>query len=134
MFDFWYCLGCDVVFLFSSSRRHTSGALVTGVQTCALPIYHFQYWGKDVSVALHAAPSFARRPFRLTADIEVTQSAQTGVLVANGSWFGGWSFYLKDGRPAVVQAMSQRPGERSEERRVGDECVSTCRTRWATAH
>src|SRR3546814_6011892 len=26
-------------------------------------------------------------------------------------WFGGWSFYLKDGRPAVVQALSQRPGE-----------------------
>src|SRR3546814_14360278 len=72
---------------------------------------HFQYCGKDVSVALHAAPSFARRPFRLTADIEVTQSAQTGVLVANGSWFGGWSFYLKDGRPAVVQALSQRHGE-----------------------
>src|SRR3546814_12485938 len=72
---------------------------------------HFQYWGKDVSVALYAAPSFARRPFRLAADIEVTQSAQTGVLVANGSWFGGWSFYLKGGRPAVVQALSQRPGE-----------------------
>src|SRR3546814_5325107 len=28
------------VFFFSSSRRHTSCALVTGVQTCALPIYH----------------------------------------------------------------------------------------------
>src|SRR3546814_10330548 len=27
-----------VVFLFSSRRRHTSCALVTGVQTCALPI------------------------------------------------------------------------------------------------
>src|SRR3546814_3991318 len=26
-------------FLFSSRRRHTSCALVTGVQTCALPIY-----------------------------------------------------------------------------------------------
>src|SRR3546814_14224622 len=26
------------VFFFSSRRRHTSGALVTGVQTCALPI------------------------------------------------------------------------------------------------
>src|SRR3546814_10829722 len=25
---------------FSSRSRHTSGALVTGVQTCALPIYH----------------------------------------------------------------------------------------------
>src|SRR3546814_6443385 len=27
------------VFFFSSRRRHTSCALVTGVQTCALPIY-----------------------------------------------------------------------------------------------
>src|SRR3546814_8832044 len=27
-----------VVFFFSSRRRHTSCALVTGVQTCALPI------------------------------------------------------------------------------------------------
>src|SRR3546814_4196585 len=27
-------------FVFSSRRRHTRCALVTGVQTCALPIYH----------------------------------------------------------------------------------------------
>src|SRR3546814_19035336 len=27
------------MFFFSSRRRHTRGALVTGVQTCALPIY-----------------------------------------------------------------------------------------------
>src|SRR3546814_20816853 len=27
-------------FFFSSRRRHTSCALVTGVQTCALPIFH----------------------------------------------------------------------------------------------
>src|SRR3546814_10330934 len=30
-------IGC--VFFFSSRRRHTRCALVTGVQTCALPIY-----------------------------------------------------------------------------------------------
>src|SRR3546814_18902906 len=29
------------MFFFSSRRRHTSCALVTGVQTCALPIYNF---------------------------------------------------------------------------------------------
>src|SRR3546814_3843500 len=28
-----------LIFLFSSIRRHTSCAVVTGVQTCALPIY-----------------------------------------------------------------------------------------------
>src|SRR3546814_4394587 len=30
---------CHIVFCFSSRRRHTICALVTGVQTCALPIY-----------------------------------------------------------------------------------------------
>src|SRR3546814_7135090 len=30
---------CCVFFFFSSRRRHTRCALVTGVQTCALPIY-----------------------------------------------------------------------------------------------
>src|SRR3546814_7618513 len=29
-----------LVFFFSSRRRHTRCALVTGVQTCALPIYN----------------------------------------------------------------------------------------------
>src|SRR3546814_10408318 len=33
---FLYCL-----FLFSSRRRHTRCALVTGVQTCALPIFAY---------------------------------------------------------------------------------------------
>src|SRR3546814_19099607 len=33
----WLCLLFDV-FFFSSRRRHTRCALVTGVQTCALPI------------------------------------------------------------------------------------------------
>src|SRR3546814_12959242 len=31
-----------VLFFFSSRRRHTRCALVTGVQTCALPIYKWQ--------------------------------------------------------------------------------------------
>src|SRR3546814_10502170 len=32
-------LKCWLFFFFSSRRRHTRCALVTGVQTCALPIY-----------------------------------------------------------------------------------------------
>src|SRR3546814_17523280 len=31
-------IGCSCCFFFSSRRRHTRCALVTGVQTCALPI------------------------------------------------------------------------------------------------
>src|SRR3546814_6180856 len=33
----------DFFFFFSSRRRHTRCALVTGVQTCALPIFHIMY-------------------------------------------------------------------------------------------
>src|SRR3546814_3894341 len=38
---------------FSSRRRHTRCALVTGVQTCALPIYPKQskHWALDIAVA-----------------------------------------------------------------------------------
>src|SRR3546814_4262213 len=36
---FVFCIGSlTCLFFFSSSRRHTRCALVTGVQTCALPI------------------------------------------------------------------------------------------------
>src|SRR3546814_16119104 len=40
------CLYCFLVciFFFSSRRRHTSCALVTGVQTCALPISLSDFW------------------------------------------------------------------------------------------
>src|SRR3546814_620858 len=34
-----FCVFCITRFFFSSRRRHTRCALVTGVQTCALPIY-----------------------------------------------------------------------------------------------
>src|SRR3546814_11361409 len=36
-------------------------------------------------------------------------------------------------RACVVVAVDMR-GERSEERRVGKECVSTCRSRWSPYH
>src|SRR3546814_1758783 len=41
---------CCVIFcfFFSSRRRHTRCALVTGVQTCALPIYRYHDFRHDV--------------------------------------------------------------------------------------
>src|SRR3546814_5383635 len=40
------------------------------------------------------------------------------------------------GRPgtAAVQTITSMPLRRSEERRVGKECVSTCRSRWSPYH
>src|SRR3546814_5257577 len=49
-----------VCFFFSSRRRHTRCALVTGVQTCALPIYPIRARALDSDYRfrrLHAEPA-----------------------------------------------------------------------------
>ena len=33
-----------------------------------------------------------------------------------------------------VELVAEEEAQRSEERRVGKECVSTCRSRWSTYH
>src|SRR3546814_10412067 len=83
-------------FFFSSRRRHTRCALVTGVQTCALPIWPVRLRRQAV-----------RR--RRAARVRAPQSR------------GARENALSD------QLLLRR---RSEERRVGKECVSTCRSRW----
>jgi arylsulfatase len=69
----------------------------------------FTYWGKDISVDQEAAPQFLARSFSVTANVRIPRAGMTGVLAATGSWFGGWSFYLKDGKPAAAEAFSQLP-------------------------
>src|SRR3546814_7438977 len=83
------------VFFFSSRRRHTRCALVTGVQTCALPI-----WRTPSGLPRLPRPS----------------PAGTGLLARRSS--------------NATTACRRR----SEERRVGKECVSTCRSRWSPYH
>src|SRR3546814_19934283 len=50
-----------ISFVFSSRRRHTRCALVTGVQTCALPIFFFAYVGFD---AVSTAAEETKNPQR----------------------------------------------------------------------
>src|SRR3546814_8170932 len=91
-------------FFFSSRRRHTRCALVTGVQTCALPILMYAD----------------------TLDYYVND-CEPSVLV-----------YTHDMLPALERHRASMPSIRhylrSEERRVGKECVSTCRCRWSPYH
>src|SRR3546814_14782705 len=88
-------------FFFSSRRRHTRCALVTGVQTCALPIYQ----AEDIDIAA----GIGSRRF----DGSVREEAAKGF--------------------ERLEALKQFQN-RSEERRVGKECVSTCSSRWSTYH
>src|SRR3546814_5612214 len=100
------------VFFFSSRIRHTRCALVTGVQTCALPISPQSKLAagipcarrREAAAALQAQPSLSRS----RAAPRATERRRFG-----------------DG------AARRR---RSEERRVGKECVSTCRSRWSPFH
>src|SRR3546814_3110615 len=104
------------MFFLSSRRRHTRCALVTGVQTCALPI-SCRTWEE------------ALRYFIGQADKMGVLVMVSGVVMSNNSRvldpeeFRGFAL-----------ADSQAPLVRSEERRVGKECVSTCRSRWSPYH
>src|SRR3546814_2126513 len=96
-------------FFFSSRRRHTRCALVTGVQTCALPISRSapprQLSAHDSSTTIHQDTHNA------------TQLNQTYIM-----------------RYACACHNHKHTHIRSEERRVGKECVSTCRSRWSPYH
>jgi arylsulfatase len=39
------------------------------------------------------------RSFSITADMQIPASGASGVILAQGGRFGGWSLWLKDGRP-----------------------------------
>src|SRR3546814_2512579 len=63
---------CWIVFVFSSRRRHTRCALVTGVQTCALPIYVDMLRLRAEAIAGAAGPLAAGHIRDLIAAIAAT--------------------------------------------------------------
>src|SRR3546814_3924971 len=98
------CTDLLLFFFFSSRRRHTRCALVTGVQTCALPIYRW-----------------------VTRFLPLDKTAATKVLTRlRRQWFAK--------RKSITAILREVLTNRSEERRVGKECVSTCRSRWSPYH
>src|SRR3546814_7685767 len=102
-------------FFFSSRRRHTRCALVTGVQTCALPIC------RD----------------KATSNICTAQALLANMAAAYAVYHGPEGVKRIARRVngmAVTTAEALKQAGRSEERRVGKECVSTCRSRWSRYH
>src|SRR3546814_10456260 len=100
------CLFC------ASRRRHTSCAVVTGVQTCALPIYG--------AVAQHGGG--------LVFDDEAADLNLPFARIARAGWHAAW---------VVAKWIAPRrtaPAGRSEWRRVGKQCVSTGKSRWVPYH
>src|SRR3546814_9262039 len=98
-----WCLPFLFCFFFSSRRRHTICSLVTGVQTCALPIYVDGDRGPD------PGENDRRRQRQLDGEQP-----------------------LRRRHPDSDGGLAR--GRRTAERRVGKECVSTCRSRWPPSH
>src|SRR3546814_12876347 len=126
---------------FSSRRRHTRCALVTGVQTCALPICY----GADVVV--ERGPDFAdavRRevPEGVDALLDTALLAETsfgairdgGVYLPVRVWGDKPAERGIEIRPVFVFEVLERTDWRSEERSVGKEGVRTCRCRGSPDH
>src|SRR3546814_8275737 len=116
-------------FFFSSRRRHTRCALVTGVQTCALPIYGYRMESKSPTGPKSSSQTepytIATGPFSPPPTWKVVP----GFLRVT---IGGRHTDIPITAPRALQGAEDLI--RSEERRVGKECVSTCRSRWSPYH
>src|SRR3546814_7884288 len=111
----------SVFFFFSSRRRHTRCALVTGVQTCALPIYTSATWGcAEMGVSF-----YGDHQMHQAGHVYITRG-RDALLISPANWRGA-----APGMGVIGDGIGY---VRSEERRVGKECVSTCRSRWSPDH
>src|SRR3546814_1428489 len=170
-----------LLFFFSSRRRHTRCALVTGVQTCALPIYNpllevrrdvdevrdvqniadvlvdpegalerRNHWEKTshsllVGAILHVLYAEEEKTLaRVATFLSDPQRPFTATLrrMMTTNHLGSEAAPLvhpvvaSAARELLNKSANERSGVlstamRSEERRVGTECVSMCRTRWS---
>src|SRR3546814_11473029 len=110
--------------------RHTSCALVTGVQTCALPIYTPLVL--DILKRHGASASFFLVGKQIARHPEVVRR-----IVSDGHRLGNhsWSHPLMTRLPLARQIDDPaRTAERWEERRGGKDRVRTSRTRWVSDH
>src|SRR3546814_4132995 len=92
---------CIVCFFFSSRRRHTRCALVTGVQTCALPIYLEP--GYPVTVNDDDAARFALDTAAQLVGPAATVEMPTPVMGAED-----WSYVLQQ-VPGSMAFLGTRP-------------------------
>src|SRR3546814_19654347 len=115
-------------FFFSSRRRHTRCALVTGVQTCALPIYPVAGQGLNLGFRdVAALTEVLVEGMRIGLDLGDPQ-----VLKRYDRWRSLDNLMVSGVSDSVIRLFGLPGG--SEERRVGKECVSTCRSRWSAYH
>src|SRR3546814_10508270 len=115
------------MFFFSRRGQHTRCALVTGVQTCALPIY-------VVDASRHRRAFLAVRQQATTDPLAGFIVAATGLLIEPADTTADLLQHGVIRMLLVGRCQCAKSPYRSEERRVGNECVGTCRSRWSPSH
>lgn len=73
---------------------------VAGRSGPATDLTDMTYPGNLADLQENAVINVRNRSHRITAEVEVTEAGASGVVVAQGSRFGGWSLYLQEGRAA----------------------------------
>src|SRR3546814_10561460 len=101
-------------FFFSSRRRHTRCALVTGVQTVLF---------RSAVIVFYIAFHVINHVFFLASPETYNAIQHIGATV-----------YRNPVVQPILVLLLLFQTIRSEERRVGKECVSTCRSRWSPYH
>ncbi len=66
------------------------------------PQDRYVYYPGTLPVPFNAAPRLLRRHHRISARLQIPSGGAQGVVITEGSAFGGWSLFLKDGRAYYV--------------------------------
>src|SRR3546814_14380586 len=133
------------IFFVSSRRRHTRCALVTGVQTCALPIFLLPLSRTNIAALFVILFIYGWNQYLWPLLITTREDMYTVVMgiqrMANvDEALIEWNLVMATAILAMLPPILVVVGRqrlfvnglvvRSEERRVGQECGSTGSSRW----
>src|SRR3546814_1832295 len=113
---------------FSSRRRHTRCALVTGVQTVLFRSRTDLVEDKKIKKALIGLKKDD------TVTIDIKKAFTSAADIARIIGIAEESVEALENTQFQLTVKNVNRLERSEERRVGKECVSKCRSRWSPCH
>jgi arylsulfatase len=63
---------------------------------------HFTYYARTGHLYLSLTPAYENRSHTIAAHVEIPKDGANGVLIADGGSGGGFSLFLKDGKPSYT--------------------------------
>lgn len=78
----------------------------------------FTYYQGQIRIPEGSAPNFKNQSWVIDADVTIPENGAEGVIATIGGNYGGWSLFVKEGRPEFVYAYSNQPQHKY---RIGSE-------------